>query len=162
MIIEFDSNLKLEIPNDICKELLKFKQQSNMNESGGILLGKKNLESYTYTLTTISTPSPTDKSTLTSFIRKKKNAQKILDHEWNKSNGIVNYLGEWHTHSVMHPSPSLQDKLFIKQLHKDKINQFRHFFMFILGNTGLLFIGVVDSNITNSFVYKKTIQIEED
>lgn len=160
MIIEFKPNISIEIPTDICKELLQYRQNAMMNESGGILLGKKQNGSNKYEITRVTTPSKDDFSTCCSFIRNKKKAQTILNEEWQKSKGVVNYLGEWHTHSVPNPRPSYVDKLFIRQLQNDKTNQFKHFFMFILGNTGNLYIAIVDSHQRGKIVCEKLVEVE--
>lgn len=159
MIIEFEPNISIDIPSNICEELLQYKQSKLMNESGGILLGKKQNGCYKYEITKITTPSKDDFSTPFSFIRSKKKAQKILNKEWQDSQGIVNYLGEWHTHSVANPIPSYVDRAFIRQLQKDRTNQFKHFFMFILGNTGNMYIAIVDSHQRGKIIHERIIEV---
>lgn len=160
MVINFEPNISMEVPSNICEELLKYKQKTSMNEAGGILLGKKINGSYHYEITKITTPSKEDSSTRCSFIRNRKKAQKILNDEWQKSDGIVNYLGEWHTHSVAQPNPSYVDKRFIRQLQKDKTSQFKHFFMFILGNTGNLYVAVIDSHKRGKIICEKIVEVK--
>lgn len=158
MDVNFSNGIKLIISQEVIDKINRYRQFSNDNESGGILLGKKELNSETYIISNITVPSIYDFSTKTSFIRDKNNAQKRINEIWESSNGIVNYIGEWHTHSEKNPIPSKTDKELVQQLYKDKTNVFRYFFMIILGNTGNLFIGVIDSKFGGKFRCKKLIR----
>lgn len=158
MYVDFPNGIKLIISQEVIDEINKYRQFSNDSEYGGILLGKKELNNDTYVISNVTVPSIYDCSTKTSFIRDKNNAQKQINKIWEDSNGIINYMGEWHTHSVKNPIPSTTDKKLIQQLYKDETNVFRYFYMIILGNTGNLFIGVVDSELGGKFRYKKLIR----
>lgn len=158
MDIDFPNGIKLIINPEIIDEMNKYRQIDNRNESGGVLLGKKELNNFTYVISNITVPSVYDCSSKTSFVRNKDYTQQQINEIWKNSNGIVNYVGEWHTHSVNNPIPSITDKRLIHQLYRDKTNVFQHFFMIILGNTGNLFIGIVDSKSGGRFRYKKLIR----
>lgn len=158
MNIDFPNEIKLIINQEVIDEMNHYRQMGNHNESGGVLLGKKELNNDTYIISNITVPSVYDYSSKTWFIRNKDYTQQLINEIWKTSNGIVNYIGEWHTHSVNNPMPSITDKRLMQQLYRDKTNVFRHFFMIILGNTGNLFVGIVDSNSGGSFRYKKIIR----
>ncbi len=158
MDIDFPNGIKLIINQEVIDEINKYRQINNNNESGGVLLGKKELNNDTYVISNITVPSIYDYSSKTSFIRNKDYTQQQINEIWEASNGIVNYIGEWHTHSVKDPIPSTTDNSLINQLYKDKTNVFQHFFMIILGNTGNLFIGIVDSKSGGRFKYKKLVR----
>ncbi|WP_273400036.1 Mov34/MPN/PAD-1 family protein [Traorella massiliensis] len=158
MDINFPDGLKLIINQEVIDEINKYRQIDGSNESGGILLGKKELNNDTYVISNVTVPSIYDRSSKTSFIRNKNCTQQQINEMWETSNGIVNYMGEWHTHSVNEPIPSITDKRLINQLYKDGTNVFRYFFMIILGNTGNLFIGVVDSKFGGKFRYEKLMK----
>ena len=158
MDIDFPNGIKLIINQEVIDEINKYRQINNNNESGGVLLGKKELNNDTYVISNITVPYIYDNSSKTSFIRNKDYTQQQINEIWEASNGIVNYIGEWHTHSVKDPIPSTTDNSLINQLYKDKTNVFQHFFMIILGNTGNLFIGIVDSKSGGRFKYKKLVR----
>lgn len=158
MDIDFPNGIKLRINQEVLDEINKYRQIDNNNESGGVLLGKKELNNDTYIISNITVPSIYDRSSKTSFTRNKDYTQQQINEIWKASNGIVNYIGEWHTHLVNNPMPSITDKRLIHQLYKDKTNVFQHFFMIILGNTGNLFIGIVDSKSGGRFKYQKLVR----
>lgn len=135
----------LIIPEHIIKVLSRFCQTSSFhNESGGILLGKKELNKSRYIISAISKPSEKDKATCTSFVRSKETGQEIINEYWKHSKGVVNYLGEWHTHPEKRPTPSPTDLRLLKTLLEDGSNVFPELFMIIVGQT-YFFIGKVSS-----------------
>ena len=70
-----------------------------------------------------------DKRSRFSFIRSKISAQRIVDKKWHDSNGIENYLGEWHSHPENCPTPSHTDRELIQQVIKDDTNVFKKVFL---------------------------------
>lgn len=73
-------------------------------ESGGILLGTvhgPHLE-----LVHATPPFSTDRRTRYSFDRDSPGHTEIANKLWYESNGIVRYVGEWHTHPEIIPLPS--------------------------------------------------------
>lgn len=162
IVINFDCCLKLVIDTSVINTILKYKQVKRKNESGGILLGKKDINDDTYYITSVTTPSLFDKAGPIMFVRSNKHAQKTINRLWSESDGIVNYLGEWHTHNEKAPTPSLIDKALLKQIYIEKSNPFNYYFMLILGNDGKLFVGVVDSGLGCKLKYQKYVNIEEE
>ncbi|TKK66423.1 hypothetical protein FC093_17455 [Ilyomonas limi] len=75
-------------------------------ESGGVLLGRFIKDSKNIVVDKVTTPMKGDKQTRYLFKRLSPLHQLIIDSEWNKSNGTCNYLGEWHTHPELVPTPS--------------------------------------------------------
>ena len=120
MRILFQNNLEITIPKEVLVLFHKKEQHFGDNESGGILLGKKELSQEKYLITGISLPSSKDISGSTYFIRNKDVAQQVINDSWIQSKGFVNYLGEWHTHCCKVPSPSHTDKQLISQIIEDK------------------------------------------
>jgi len=134
------------VTDEAYEKLLTFVQKGNENERGGVLLGKVTRDYNAVYVTDISTPSKFDKSGRYYFIRSNGPAQKKINEEWEKSNGEVNYIGEWHTHPVAHLIPSSDDKdLLNKNLH---INEcpFDELFMIIVGIDGSLYVGHRDKD----------------
>lgn len=152
MQIEFNNEARLSISRDILNQFNTFEQRRGEFESGGILLGKYDLQSRTYYISQITTPNKSDGAGFSFFIRNKKAAQKQINKAWKKSKGIVNYLGEWHTHCCKYPTPSYTDLNFIKQLVDDKTSPYKHFFMIIVGQDKNLCAIVSKSNSAEDII----------
>ncbi|MNR09669.1 hypothetical protein D3C85_1258830 [compost metagenome] len=79
--------------------------QSNFGtEAGGILLGHvrgKHLE-----VLEASEPTQQDRRLRYFFERMIYGHKSLADRRWQESNGLVRYIGEWHTHPQEIPSPS--------------------------------------------------------
>lgn len=90
-------------------------------EGGGLLLGfvrGSHLEIIEATV-----PTKFDRRFRTFFERMQELHEHIAQKRWADSNGLVRYIGEWHTHPQDYPSPSETDltewrKLAVKR--KDK------------------------------------------
>lgn len=127
--IEFD---KIYLDSSVKKTLKKYACLSmrTSKEYGGILLGKVT-DNNVVIIEVATKPSVFDTSGTLWFIRSKKNAQKLINHWWKKSNGLVNYLGEWHTHPFESNIPSYGDaNLLIEASRKNK-NCFNFIIMII-------------------------------
>ena len=74
-----------------------------------------------------------------------------------KSNGIENYLGEWHSHPENRPTPSHVDRSLMRQIIKDGTNVFKKVFLIIVGKDQSLYIGVTNSEISNE-IYTSLIR----
>lgn len=112
------SDLKLTHPNLLSGEIwlcqsvqllmLKYRQTQFFDkEAGGILLGYHrgpHLE-----VVEASEPMPLDIRRRNSFERKDPGHQDLSDARWGASSGTIVYLGEWHTHPCLKPSPSQTD-----------------------------------------------------
>lgn len=93
----------------------------NSFESGGIILGQ--VENGKVYVTKLSIPNQLDKANKTYFERHQLPAQLIINHEFHNSDGKTIYLGEWHTHPELHPTPSHMDiKMLQKQFEMNTIN----------------------------------------
>ncbi|MGA5715039.1 ribosomal-processing cysteine protease Prp [Bacillus cereus] len=94
------------------EKLKSYRQiKENQHEAGGILMGK--VYKNTVIIDALSEPSKEDKSGRNFFERNVKRAQKIVEDAWKESNGERIYLGEWHTHPELTPTPSSDDKRLI-------------------------------------------------
>ena len=79
-------------------------------ESCGILMGEKTGEGYEYiTVTDLSIPQSTDYRTPTFYKRNKAGHQDRLNELHDSSDGVIQYLGEWHTHPQNRATPSSTD-----------------------------------------------------
>jgi len=79
-------------------------QSDDGTEAGGILLGHvrgKHLE-----VLEASEPTPQDRRLRYFFERMIHGHKSLADRRWHETNGLVRYIGEWHTHPQNIPSPS--------------------------------------------------------
>lgn len=82
-------------------------QSDSGTEAGGILLGHvrgKHLE-----VLEASEPTRQDRRLPYFFERMIHGHKSLADIRWQESNGLVRYIGEWHTHPQEVPSPSSID-----------------------------------------------------
>ncbi len=129
------------IEDSVLKTLKKRCQNSQMNERGGILLGKVTEDYSQFTITEVSEPSVEDSSGPLYFHRNQARAQKIINQRWKESDGEINYLGEWHTHPQINPIPSGIDYLLAWESVYKNVTEIDTIFMIIVGMTGNLYIG---------------------
>ncbi len=79
-------------------------------EAGGVLLGRHILGTGDIIVDTVTAPMPGDLRSPFRFFRARLHHQEVIDRVWRESGGTCTYLGEWHTHSELCPSPSLLDR----------------------------------------------------
>ena len=147
-------NISVEIKENVIDDLCKFEQRVGMFESGGILLGGYIPQDNKYVITIATEPSVQDKQGLSYFVRNKKTSQKIINKYWEQSGGIINYLGEWHTHACKWPVPSFSDRQLLKLIAKDNSNVWQLYFMIIVGQDNTFFLGIADAGENGKMVYE--------
>lgn len=76
-------------------------------ETGGMLIGYKSEGQVVVTHTT--GPGPKAKHSLFNFQRDVDYCNEQLEFYFHRSNGVLTYIGEWHTHPMWFLSPSKQD-----------------------------------------------------
>jgi len=157
--IHFKYNISIHIHPSIIDTIRCYSQGAFDFEAGGILLGKKLIDSEDYTISELTRPNQFDKRTRFGFLRSKKAAQHVINQRWRNSKGIVNYLGEWHTHPFANPMPSMTDQILLNTIAKEKSCVFTHYFMFILGSTGKMFIGVSSSSSRGIIIDYQIIEV---
>lgn len=81
--------------------------QTGRLESGGILLGYRRGDHLHIVAAT--TPQPDDQCMKFRFFRRDLNHQKVAIRQWDLSGNTMDYLGEWHTHPELEPTPSSLD-----------------------------------------------------
>lgn len=77
-------------------------------ESGGILLGyvrTPHLE-----VLEASEPTFSDRRLRFFFDRGARGHREMAERRWSQSDGLIRYIGEWHTHPEDYPTPSQVDK----------------------------------------------------
>jgi integrative and conjugative element protein (TIGR02256 family) len=96
-------------------------QSDSGTEAGGILLGYvrgKHLE-----LLEASEPTRQDRRLRYFFERMIHGHKSLADRRWSESNGLVRYIGEWHTHPQEIPSPSSIDISEWQILAQDRVDR---------------------------------------
>lgn len=92
----------------VASALAKHRQiQSTDCEAGGILLGLRRGDHIH--CTDYTEPGPIDRRSRNAFYRDQRHHQDKALELWHGSGGLIDYLGEWHTHPQMHPIPSSTD-----------------------------------------------------
>lgn len=113
---------RIKLPAEVIASIHSYVQKDRHKpEGGGVMLGRYIIDSQDIVIDKISFPMPGDRATRTTFFRKKKEHQKIIDREWAASRHTCTYLGEWHTHPEPYPSPSSIDDTNWKRKLRDDI-----------------------------------------
>ena len=77
-------------------------------ESGGILLG--HVRTPHLEILEASEPTFWDKRLRYFFDRGSRGHREMAERRWRDSDGLVRYVGEWHTHPEDYPTPSYVDR----------------------------------------------------
>jgi integrative and conjugative element protein (TIGR02256 family) len=97
------------IEPEVLRAIDPFRQRSSQApEAGGILIGYRRADHLHIIEATV--PGPGDIGTRISFHRDDLSHQRRASARWQDSHGYLDYLGEWHTHPEMSPSPSSTDR----------------------------------------------------
>lgn len=81
-----------------------------------MLLGRLMMVGNRVLVDEVTIPGPNDRRSRFHFWRAERPAQEIIDAAWRRSNGELNYLGEWHTHPEDAPLPSSHDRMDWRRL----------------------------------------------
>ncbi|OME64248.1 hypothetical protein BSK65_29385 [Paenibacillus odorifer] len=130
------SDKTISFNQDVLETFRSFRQVgTHQHEAGGILLGRIYQDGKVI-VEQISTPGRYDKSGKYFFERNVKYAQQIVNKAWKDSNGEIQYLGEWHTHPEMNPTPSSVDHKLLKGMINDSKLEIDFLFLVIVGIDG--------------------------
>jgi integrative and conjugative element protein (TIGR02256 family) len=90
------------------------------SETGGVLIGSYDFQrKIIYVVDTIASP-PDSIEKLTSYIRGSDGLKDKIDAIRKKTGGILEYIGEWHSHpNDYDPSPSQCDRRLFEYMKKD-------------------------------------------
>lgn len=115
-------------------EVRSLRRQALPNETGGILLGYTDHQLKTINIVK-GMPAPLDSiSTPTSFIRGYEGQDEVLLETRRRTAGIVDYIGDWHSHPPKHSSrPSSDDMNLLASLALTMANDGLPVVMFIMG-----------------------------
>lgn len=79
-------------------------------EAGGVLLGRRLIMSDDVVVDEVTIPMDGDERGRSRFHRARRRHQEAIQYAWDRSQGTVGYLGEWHSHPENRPTPSLVDR----------------------------------------------------
>ena len=118
------------------EQVRSLRSQALPNETGGILLGYTDHQLKTINIVK-GMPAPPDSiSTPTSFIRGYEGQEDVLLDTRRRTAGIVDYIGDWHSHPPKHSSrPSSDDMNLLASLALTMANDGLPVVMFIMGET---------------------------
>jgi len=132
------------ISENVLTNLNIFKQdKAQKPESGGILLGE--LCGNRIVIDRLSIPNKKDKFSRFNFVRNLVIAQSIINYEYYNSGYKRIYLGEWHTHPELHPSPSHTDLKMIKKVFK-RSNLNTAFILLLIQGIETIYLGIYDGD----------------
>lgn len=129
---ELSEGRTLEFSREVLDTFLRFHQRPGSNEAGGILLGRVYPDG-SVIIDMATTPNSRDKAGPYFFDRSRRSAQKVVDRVWEESSGERNYLGEWHSHPVPHPSPSGRDRQMIRNMFRQSKLELTVLFLVVIG-----------------------------
>lgn len=96
------------IESEVVEVIRAFRQHSdNSYEAGGLLLGYRRFPHIHVSY--LTTPQSRDARNRYKFHRKDLKHQELTERLWNSSGKKIDYLGEWHTHPEIRPTPSPVD-----------------------------------------------------
>lgn len=109
----------LIIPETLLAQLRRYRQRSQVDtEAGGVLIGTWRVSGNTHKkvvkhaeITDVTVPEAGDSRSRYGFIRRSIHHLERIKRAWTESKQKQTYLGEWHTHPEIHPSPSPIDLL---------------------------------------------------
>lgn len=149
-ILRYELPIKkeLHITYDVSLELYENRQVSaGKYEAGGILLGS--IYDDFIQIEAISTPGGSDIRKPSFFQRDRDRAQRLINQAHEYSQGITNYLGEWHTHYQKTPRPSSLDISEMQKTFEKSKLPLQFIVAIIVGNSdfiGNLWVGFQDKD----------------
>ncbi|MBV4537956.1 Mov34/MPN/PAD-1 family protein [Pseudomonas urmiensis] len=135
---EQQSDRKILVEAEPLQTMDKYRQdRADKAEAGGILLGYRR-GPYLHVVQATA-PQITDQRSRYRFDRAAHYHQKIAMERWRGSDSTIDYLGEWHTHPEIKPSPSNID---IGEWSKVIKRQSKPMMFLILGLSGDTWVGM--------------------
>lgn len=133
---------KILVEAEALESIDRYRQNGvNKPEAGGILLGYRRGTHLHITL--VTEPQPSDRGARFWFNRSAGYHQQIALQQWRSSEKTIDYLGEWHTHPEVYPSPSSLDLLEWKKICAFRQNPL---VFLILGWSGEFWVGLSNGN----------------
>lgn len=127
----------IKICDDVISTLFKYRQiEQTSRESGGVLIGRENLDNDNLIIEYATVPMRNDRRTRTRFFREDKGHIDYYNQLFENYGGIYLYVGEWHTHPEEYPRYSIIDVANWRRISK-KLSKNAEQFHIIVGNKAL-------------------------
>lgn len=124
---------KVQICAQVIDQIKEEYRNSKYFENGGILLGRIVRNKSMVILEQARVVRSKRKFRL-AYVRNNKKAQKLINEIWTESKGVVNYIGEWHTHPNIAPIPSNTDRnTIVEQTVEKRSDYFPYTLLIIIG-----------------------------
>jgi len=123
---------------DALRVFHEHRQIGALPERGGLLLGEIHENGTVLFVSCASVPGAEDRSSRFSWNRDQDRANRIIREKWEQSNGLINYLGEWHTHPQDDPRASCVDMATMFRLVRRKTLVTQGLLMVIVGRESVL------------------------
>lgn len=129
MVFRVTSQQRLIFVAKAVEQMQAFAQVSWWHaEAGGVLLGRHLLDSVDVVVDEVTTPQSTDKRGRFSFFRSSRH-EALARERWRNEASTMAYLGLWHTHPELDPTPSGVDRNdWTQAMSKDTFDGDRLFF----------------------------------
>lgn len=137
MRVSFRLTGPVELPEATVNFLRGHVQPDAAPETGGALAGFLRQDDV-WVLSHPMRPSPRNRAGRTWLKRHRGDAQKFVEEVYTETSGLVNYLGEWHTHPEPTPSPSKDDRKMFRDLLRTSRLEIRFLLGVIVGTSGAL------------------------
>jgi integrative and conjugative element protein (TIGR02256 family) len=124
-----DSEHKLLFAPEVLKTFLTYRQKENECEAGGLLFAEFDLP--IIRIIDASNPTKGDKRWRTLFIPSRILQRQLIRQQFKKG---YHFIGEWHTHPVINPSPSCLDIKSVKDSFLNSKHELNYFVMVIVGS----------------------------
>lgn len=110
LVFRVTASRRLIIVDAAVQQMLAFRQRSWWRtEAGGVLLGRYLLDSDDIVVDEVTTPQASDRRSRFAFFRSRRHGL-IAQNRWLEEASTLAYLGLWHTHPELDPSPSGVDR----------------------------------------------------
>ncbi len=109
------NDLKILVRPEVLSDLRRYYYSGMKYETGGILLGKFNRNNRVIEIVEVYELKTNFFSRIL-YRRNARKAQKIINKRWRETDGVINYIGEWHTHPCMQAIPSDTDINSLKEI----------------------------------------------
>ena len=120
---ENQADWEIRLTNGLAEQLISLCEKFTPNETGGILLGRIDGTNKVVYVTKILTAPPDSKQSPLAFVRGTYNLTEDVTTIREITGGMIDYIGEWHTHPTGSARLSAVDKTAIGKIkkHLDKI-----------------------------------------
>jgi integrative and conjugative element protein (TIGR02256 family) len=147
----FQTSARILIEPNVIDTISQFRQDAALKpEAGGILLGYRRGQHLHIVEATI--PQHSDRRSLFGFLRRDRYHRDIAIKRWRESNATIDYLGEWHSHPEVCPTPSSID---VSEWRKICRREPVDMVFMIVGMGGFFWLGVG----TDDHVFKASVAL---